>query len=224
MIESTSPGSDIVMSDLWFWLILVIFVVTFGFALMFVVDTFKQRSSRLTYWKNFWSVVEIVWLIGAATSIFGLISPAWGLLGPYLTDKYIEMAQDDLQEAQIVAAKIEDQYCSDGDNVSEFCVVLSEIRQLNVAIDPVKVAKIFQTYMKESNTFQKEKDIEDLKDGGIWWGLDNAVVILKDAKHEKSKTFPFPAWIFWLRGFSPHLFAFVFALRLARAIAVFAFS
>lgn len=212
MWSSPDPYAIGIVS-VWVAVVPIVFIPTLVLSGYLVAFTFRSSEANKYRWKHFWNFVDALWLIAAGLGIFATLAAGAIALAP-VVDKYY---QGEIAEKQkklpVLALNSYNSICHGPGRSDALCVHLeSFIKQPGPFVFPEELAR----YFRQTNLSENDRAATvELRMGLMELG--------EDMKFEnlEAQTSSFPGWATWLAIFAPHLFAFVFPLRLGRAIAVF---
>jgi len=104
------------ITEIYFWLILALFVLVFGLFMPAVLATrqdSKIQGSNMQRWKNFWNSVELIWLIGAFLAIFIAIPSAWSVVSIKIADGFRASAVEELKVVREYAERAYSNHCKE---------------------------------------------------------------------------------------------------------------
>ena len=213
---------------IWFWSIPAIFLFTVILLAVPLIYTFRREQAHVQSWKAFWNTMELIWIIGGSTSVIAMISQSWGILSEPLGQYMLDAVRDQYAVVQKASKTTFSKYCpNQSASVKDFCETLEQIILLpeptlqNILTNNASVTskQYCQSYKKAS------ENNDEINRDAYWigWELRDYNIFAGGLRYEiKSGVFSLPRWTDWIRAFAPHLFAFVFAIKIMRSIAVFA--
>jgi hypothetical protein len=205
----------------WLALIPTIFLSVLVVSVVLGILTLLSPPDRRRRWKTFWNVVEFVWIFGTGWSIFGLISTQLPRLQDELASTYNSVITELNPELSREASELMAQHCRPQPVDEQVCAVLGDL----AAGDPI--GKIWEgdAYWRFSLAVDRFVRLQpnspavaavvEFRDGLL--GLRGG----KSMREQDLTPRRFPAWIRWLNIAAPLIFAFVFPLRIGRAVAAF---
>ena len=223
---ATSNPPFVTTTALWLALIPAIFISVLSLAGSLAVLTWRATAEGKQQWKIFWNVVEIVWLLGTGFSIFGVITTQAASFLPLVKDFYAQDIRNSGKEISEFAKHIRKEYCSPTPADQEICSRIADLTDSTKLTDPNNSALRgdfawkFLTIVNQFRLQHPESpalpEFEKLS-GSLWDYSEQLGFFFREAT-----THVTPAWARWLTILSPQIFAFVFPLRLGRALAAFA--
>ena len=205
----------------WLALIPSIFAGVLVVSVVLGILTLRSPPERRRRWKAFWNVVEFVWIFGTGWSIFGLISTQLPRLQDELASVYRSAFTALDPELSAQARTLMGDHCKPRPVDEEVCAVLGKL----AAGDPL--GKIWDGVADWRFSFAVDRLARQHPASPAITALaafrDDVVALSAGKSMREQDLTPrrFPGWIRWLNISAPLIFAFVFPLRIGRAVAAF---
>ena len=203
----------------WLALIPCIFLTTLFFSFYLAFRTWRSAEENKTWWKQFWNVIEVVWLLGSGLSIFNLVAAQGGALIPIASSLYKQEADELLDAVQSEAARTRAQFCVEHPIDVPACALIERLAQLDQVNRSLSVSFELSTAV---NRLRAEQPTHPAITAFTL--LNRKIFDYIDAEgfvRREFRTRTQPSWISSFILFTPHIFAFVFPLRLGSALAAF---
>ncbi|WAP68228.1 hypothetical protein [Jiella pelagia] len=211
--------SDLSFSTLWFYAIPTIFFISLCLMIPQIRLTFRNPSTRK---RQFWNFIEIVWLVFAIFGLVGVASSSWPGARQYFVTSIEGASSEALSRSVQSANRLIADHC-DQDTGTDICDALMAIRNLEDTDDPAFIDDAFRNYMRKIQSMPVDSPVQ-LLDADVVIGLSMARTLYADIQYERSVQSGFPVFTSYIFMVWPHLFAMALGIRMARAIAMFAFK
>ena len=223
---ATNNPPFVTTTALWLALIPAIFILVLFLAGSLAVLTWRATAEGKKSWKVFWNVVEVVWLLGTGLSIFGVITTQAASLIPLARNAYARDIRVHGEVVTSLAKHIRQEFCIPAPADPEICARVDDLIDSAKLTDPNMSAlrgDFAWKFLTSVNQFRRQHpespaltEFERLS-GYLWDYSEDLGFFFREAT-----TLVIPGWAKWLTILSPQIFAFVFPLRLGRALAAFA--
>jgi hypothetical protein len=214
-------GGELTLGSLWLALLPGILVISTVISTVFVFLTYYSKLNKeqelLGFIKSVWNVIEIVWILGGSLSFAGLLVGSYSTFVKLEVGIYQNSLAEDINTVADKASSLSSVTCP-SDSFAYLCEYLATVGKH--ATDGDAQDQWSAIYHRT------QTDKLDIVRTSKLWSVENALQDVSNditaMKHDREREL-LPSWTIWLTMFSPHIFSFVFPLRLGRALAAFAF-
>lgn len=198
-----------------------IFIVTFYVSSLLAALTWRSTTEGRRKWKFFWNFVEIAWLLGGGLSIINLLATQATAIVPTIIRGYEDDASVSRAKVEVFAKQTKVDFCTPEPEDRNICDRVDRLSRLMA--DPsisddygFRLTLDIDQFIRDHHDHPAVRKLEELQWLMFSYGEDMGFI--EREKHTRLET----TWSKPLALVTPHIFAFVLALRLGRALAAFA--
>jgi hypothetical protein len=205
----------------WLALIPTIFATSLVVSVVLGILTLRAPPEHRRRWKTYWNIVEFVWIFGTGWSIFGLISNQVPNLQNELAGLYSSAISAANPEIETMSGKLQAELCRPRPFDEATCTALGEL----TSGDPLGKIWNGDAYWQFATAMDRfVRQHPDNPAVAPLGAFRDDLIQIRDGKTMREHDLAprkFPGWIRWLNISAPLIFAFVFPLRIGRAVAAF---